>query len=87
MLDGENDSIKHAEELATYLKTVQPSYLLHTNLIVYNKTASEHEQSTKDNARAFKAHLEKRGISATIRKNLGRDIDGACGQLVVQGQK
>ena len=87
LLDGENDSIKHAEELATYLKTVQPSYLLHTNLIVYNKTASEHEQSTKDNARAFKAHLEKRGISATIRKNLGRDIDGACGQLVVQGQK
>ena len=37
--------------------------------------------------KTLKERLEKRGISATIRKNLGRDIDGACGQLVVQGQK
>ena len=87
LLDNENDSIKHAEELVAFLNTVQPRKLLHVNLIVYNQTDSKHRQASRDNARRFKEHLQSKGVSATIRKNLGRDIDGACGQLAVLDQK
>ena len=36
---------------------------------------------TRENALAFKNKLEKSGINVTIRREMGRDIDGACGQL------
>ena len=81
LLENENDTPEHAKELATYLKSIKPFKLLHVNLIVYNPTDSVHAQSPKDVARRFLYVLEKNGVSATIRKNLGRDIDGACGQL------
>ena len=38
-------------------------------------------QSNKDVIEAFKKRLEKNGINVTIRREMGRDIDGACGQL------
>ena len=87
LLDGDNDSQAHAEQLATWLNKIQAKHLLHVNLIVYNQTESSHRESSRERARAFLGALEHRGVSATIRKNLGRDIDGACGQLAVMDQK
>ena len=87
LLDNENDSLKDAEELAQFLESIKPKHLLHVNLIVYNQTDSDHRQASRENARRFKEYLQGRGVSATIRKNLGRDIDGACGQLAVMDQK
>ncbi|MCJ8328527.1 MAG: 23S rRNA (adenine(2503)-C(2))-methyltransferase RlmN [Lentisphaeria bacterium] len=84
LLRDETDKRDNAKQLIKYLKTIKPTHLVHVNLIVYNETESSHKQTSKDHARWFKNYLEENGISATIRKNLGRDIDGACGQLVVQ---
>jgi 23S rRNA (adenine2503-C2)-methyltransferase len=38
-------------------------------------------QPNKQECQAFRNKLEKNGINATIRREMGRDIDGACGQL------
>ena len=87
LLDNENDSLENAEELVRFLLQIKPKKLLHVNLIVYNQTESAHRQASRQNATKFKDYLLDRGIHATIRKNLGRDIDGACGQLAVMDQK
>ena len=84
LLEGENNELNHAEELAQFLKSLKRPELTHTNLIVYNETDSEHKGSTKEKADKFQNKLKSRGLSVTIRKNLGRDIDGACGQLAVK---
>ena len=41
----------------------------------------DYVQSTKEAITAFKNKLEKYGKNVTIRREMGRDIDGACGQL------
>lgn len=87
LLDNDNDSLENAAELVEFINKVQPKKLLHVNLIVYNQTDSHHRQASRENARIFKDYLIDNGVSATIRKNLGRDIDGACGQLAVHDQK
>ena len=76
-----------AEDLVQFIRKVQPQKLLHVNLIVYNQTDSSHRQASRETATIFKDYLVDRGVSTTIRKNLGRDIDGACGQLAVHDQK
>ena len=84
LLDNENDKKKDSDELIAYIKKFKKSYLLHINLIVYNPTDSGHFQSSKEKATHFKNALISNGISCTIRKNLGRDIDSACGQLITE---
>lgn len=84
LLEGENNELSHASELSAFLKSLKRPELTHTNLIVYNETDSEHKGSTKQKADQFRNHLKSKGLSVTIRKNLGRDIDGACGQLAVK---
>jgi len=84
LLDKENDDEKSAYELVKFIKDLNAPHLTHVNLIVYNKTDSEHEESTREQARKFKQILLNEGVQATIRKNLGRDIMAACGQLVVE---
>ena len=85
MLDGINDTALDARQLAEYIKSIGNKHLLHVNLIRYNITsdppAGGLKPSTKDNAMRFKNSLEKLGIHATIRKSLGDEIKGACGQL------
>lgn len=81
LLKDENDSRRHANELIDFIKQVGYPHLLHVNLIVYNKTTSKHEETPRDHAQEFKQWLAEAGYHATIRKNLGRDIQGACGQL------
>ena len=78
LVSGVNDSDAHAAELAALLRGL----LCHVNLIPLNKV-SETGLDTVPRARAeeFRQLLEKRGIPATVRRELGADIDAACGQL------
>ncbi|MBI2362029.1 MAG: hypothetical protein HYV15_01410, partial [Elusimicrobia bacterium] len=58
--------------------------LLHVNLIVWNPTATRHAAPDEDGARRFKVALERQGVSVTVRRNLGTEIQGACGQLITR---
>lgn len=78
LIAGENDSDTDAEELSALLSGLNA----HVNLIPVNPVAESGYQ--KPDARAvdrFKNKLEKNGINSTMRRGMGRDIDGACGQL------
>lgn len=85
MLDGINDTALDARQLAEYIKSIGNKQLLHVNLIRYNTTSEDLKPSTRDNTTRFKNGLEKLGIHATIRKSLGDEIKGACGQLAGTG--
>jgi 23S rRNA (adenine(2503)-C(2))-methyltransferase len=82
LLAGENDRVEHARELAKFVRKVSRKDLLHVNLIAWNPTDTRHEKPTREAAQRFKEMLQMRGVRVTIRKNLGTDIDGACGQLI-----
>lgn len=81
LLSGFNDSVEDARQLADYLKSIGNTYLLHVNLIRYNETGSKWKSSTSEVANKFLEILEKNHIQATLRRSLGGDIQGACGQL------
>jgi len=81
MLEGVNDSALDAKMLAQYLHAVGNMQLLHVNLIRYNSTSADLKPSSKTRTQLFKKELEKYFINATIRKSLGEEIKGACGQL------
>jgi 23S rRNA (adenine(2503)-C(2))-methyltransferase len=83
LLSGENDRAQDAVALNRWLKTLGPSALLHVNLIVFNQTDTPHKPTDESDARRFQELVMAEGFKATVRQNLGRDIDGACGQLVV----
>lgn len=73
-----NDSEAHAKELSSLLKGRN----CHVNLIPVNPVKERSYQTvTKRQAIKFQNMLEKYGINATIRREMGRDIEGACGQL------
>ena len=75
---GENDGGKDAEELAGLLKR----YNCHVNLIPINPVKErQFRRSGKKMVLDFQNKLEKCGINVTIRREMGGDIDGACGQL------
>lgn len=82
LLDGENDEKKHAQELLRFLHQVGRPDLLHVNLIVWNPTDTPHRGTPSARARQFRDWLAVHGASVTIRKSLGVDIQGACGQLI-----
>jgi 23S rRNA (adenine(2503)-C(2))-methyltransferase len=83
LLKGENDRASDAAALSRWLKGLGPSSLLHVNLIVFNQTDTPHKPTDENDARRFQELIMAEGFKATVRQNLGRDIDGACGQLVV----
>jgi len=85
MLDGINDTALDARQLVEYIKSIGNAHLLHVNLIRYNTTSDDLKPSTKDRTLRFKNELEKLHIRATIRKSLGDEIKGACGQLAGTG--
>lgn len=84
LLRGENDRPSDAEALVRFIGSVGAKHLLHVNLIVYNPTATRHFPSRADAARSFLERLDRAGVPCTFRKNLGQDIDGACGQLALR---
>ena len=78
MIDGVNDSIANAKELLRRLKGLPA----HINLIPLNHVEeSPLKPSSKANVAAFQKCLEDGGITATVRRTLGSDIDASCGQL------
>lgn len=78
LADGVNDSEQDAAELISLVKGMN----CHVNLIPINPVEElEFEGSAKKVAEKFKNKLEKSRINVTIRREMGRDIDGACGQL------
>ncbi len=78
LIKGVNDSKEEAEQLAALAKSVGA----HINLIPVNPvTERNYVQPTMDAVYTFQSRLEKHGIHVSIRRVLGRDIDGACGQL------
>ena len=73
-----NDNLDDAKELAKLLKGM----LAHVNLIPINKIDNgKFVKSTNENIIKFRDYLNEKGIVATIRRELGSDIDAACGQL------
>lgn len=84
LLAGENDRLRDAFALAKFVHSVGRADLLHVNLIVWNPTATRHSSPDEDGARRFKVALEKQGVSVTVRRNLGTEIQGACGQLITR---
>ena len=73
-----NDNIEDAKELVKLLKGM----LCHVNLIPINKIENgKFDKSSNENIIKFRDYLNEHGIVATIRRELGSDIDAACGQL------
>ena len=78
MLQGINDSEKEAIELATLLKGIN----CYVNLIPYNETSHiKYKKSTKEQIMKFYDTLKKHNINVTVRKEFGRKVSAACGQL------
>lgn len=78
LVKGLNDSDKNAEELAARLRGLN----CHVNLIPLNRVDETGLRGTeRSDAERFLSILEKRSIQVTIRRELGSDIDAACGQL------
>ncbi|MGI6108109.1 MAG: 23S rRNA (adenine(2503)-C(2))-methyltransferase RlmN [Lachnospiraceae bacterium] len=78
LMGGVNDSDRDAEQLARRIAGMQA----HVNLIPVNPVSGRDFRSTgRDRAESFRRTLLRCGVNATIRREMGRDINGACGQL------
>lgn len=78
LVKDENDTMECAEILANLVKDMN----CHINLIPVNPIKERNfRQSEADRIAKFKNRLESKKINVTIRREMGRDIDGACGQL------
>ncbi len=73
-----NDNLEDAKQLVKLLKGM----LCHVNLIPINKIENgKFDKSSNESIMKFRDYLNEHGIVATIRRELGSDIDAACGQL------
>lgn len=78
LVAGVNDTKEEAAKLVHLIKGMN----CHVNLIPVNPIKErDFKRSTKVNIALFKGYLEKNGINATVRREMGSDIQGACGQL------
>ena len=79
LLEGINDTKEHAEQLIKLIKGTMG----YVNLIPYNETNKDDtfHRSSGNRVHAFLDYLMKGGVTSTIRKEFGSDIDAACGQL------
>ena len=78
MIHNVNDRPEHAKQLLALLKGLPA----HVNLIPLNHVEeSPLKPSTKAAVAAFQKALEDGGVTATVRRTLGSDIDASCGQL------
>lgn len=78
LIEGVNDLPEHADELANRLKGLN----CHVNLIPVNPIRErDYRQSDAKNIQIFKNVLENYRINVTIRREMGADINAACGQL------
>lgn len=78
MIDGVNDTPRHARLLCEKLRGMGA----HVNMIPLNNVEeSPLKPSSRETIRSFQQTLEAAGITATVRRSLGGDIDASCGQL------
>ena len=78
LLDGVNDSSQDARELAALAHSLKA----HVNLIPYNPVSGlGYAPPPRERCESFRDALETAGVSATLRREKGQDIDAACGQL------
>ncbi|MDE6182638.1 MAG: 23S rRNA (adenine(2503)-C(2))-methyltransferase RlmN [Eubacteriales bacterium] len=78
LISGVNDKEEHAEQIISLLKGT----LCHINLIPVNDVKErDYIKSSKAQIKKFSEIIEKSGINVTIRRELGSDINAACGQL------
>ena len=78
LVSGVNDNLQEARALTSLLRDMHG----HVNLIPVNPIKErDYVQSGQKAIQDFKNYLEKNGINVTIRREMGRDINGACGQL------
>jgi 23S rRNA (adenine2503-C2)-methyltransferase len=78
LVGGVNDTDEDARELSGLIRGMN----CHVNLIPVNPIKErDYVQSNSAVIAAFQSKLEKNGINVTVRREMGRDIDGACGQL------
>ena len=81
LVGGKNDSEEDAKQLATQIQNIN----CHVNLIPVNPVKErDYVKSEKKVMENFKNKLEKYRINVTIRREMGSDIDGACGQLRIK---
>ena len=84
MIDGVNDTEKHARLLAKEAR----SLAAHVNLIPLNHVEErQFRPSTSGHMKAFIKILEDEGVNVTVRRRLGSDVDASCGQLRRKMQK
>ena len=84
LISGKNDTDADARELAELLKGAfgKNTAAIHVNLIRVNEVKETgFKEGTTESANKFAATLESLGITATVRRRLGSDVNAACGQL------
>ena len=78
LIDGVNDTFECADELSKLVRGLS----CHINLIPLNEVKERGLLGTsRKRAYAFMDRLTKNGVSSTVRRTMGEDIEGACGQL------
>ena len=83
VLRGVNDTDEQAQMLAARVRP--PHY--HLNLIAYNETGGEFARPRADKLATLRARLEEAGVSCTVRRSPGAEIEAACGQLALRRDK
>ncbi len=84
LISGKNDTEADAAELAELLTSAfrGTGAPIHVNLIRVNEVKETgFKQGTAESANRFAELLERRGVTATVRRRLGSDVNAACGQL------
>jgi len=82
LLGGVNDSLEDARRLVTLVRGIPTK----VNLIPYNENPGlGFVAPAPDRVQAFQDHLVAHNLTAVVRKNRGRDISAACGQLAAEG--
>lgn len=95
LIDGVNDSIREADELATFVKEITtqvPNSKLICNLIPYNDiggggSASSFRKPSLERVMEFQQRLQELGVYAHVRGTRGDDESAACGQLATSRKK
>ncbi|MFA4964801.1 MAG: 23S rRNA (adenine(2503)-C(2))-methyltransferase RlmN [Thermoleophilia bacterium] len=80
VLRGVNDTVEQVEALA---RRVRPPHF-HLNLIAYNDTGGEFARPRAADVAALRERLETVGVSCTVRRSPGGEIEAACGQLALR---
>lgn len=82
LIEGVNDSMGEADQLVKLLKGVP----VKVNLIPMNPIAeSDFDAPSSPRVEAFQRRIQSHGVTATVRRQRGGDVDAACGQLALYG--